>query len=199
MTRILKTGRITSDGSPPDSTPTQANVMLVYEDVSTGCRVWQCFHCLDQLLGSRRINSDLQGTLWKLGLFHNPEFYRLAVLAAVKAEVIILSLHGDRSLELAVERWLINWVNQRGDSECALGVLFDDDKLEMDSVRDTLLRLRQATRQGVVEVFSGFMPSRFFEEDFRRQQRPRRMLPPPSTPYQVLEDSNYYQRWGINE
>lgn len=199
MTPGLKTGRIMSDGFQPDNTPTQADVMLVYEDMSTGFRAFQCFQYLDQMLDRRRINTDLHWTLWKLGLFNTPEFYNQAVLAAAGAEVIVMSLHGDRSLESAIESWLTAWVNQRGDKECALGVLFDDDKREMDSVRDTLLRLQQATRQSAVELFSGFMSSRVVEEDSRTKQSPRSMTLPPFASYNVLEESNSCLHWGINE
>ncbi len=199
MTTTLKTGRIMSDGFQSDNTPTQADVMLVYEDMSTGFRAFQCFQYLDQMLDRGRINTDLHWTLWKLGLFNTPEFYDQAVLAAVRAEVIVMSLHGDHSLESAIESWLKAWVNQRGDKECALGVLFDDDKREMDSVRDTLLQLQQATRQSAVELFSGFMSSRVVEENSRRKQIPRSMTPLSFASNNVLEDSNSYRHWGINE
>jgi len=199
MTPGLKTGRIMSDGFQSDDTRAQADVMLVYEDMGTGFRAFQCFQYLDQMLDRGRINTDLHWTLWKLGLFNTPEFYNQAVLAAVRAEVIVMSLHGDRSLESAIESWLTAWVNQRGDKECALGVLFDDDKREMDSVRDTLLRLQQATRQSVVELFSGFMSSGVVEEDSRRKQSPQSMTPPFFASYNVLEESNSCRHWGINE
>lgn len=199
MTPGLKTGRTMSDGFQSDDTPAQADVMLVYEDMSTGFRAFQCFECLDQMLNGRKINTDLHWTLWKLGLFNTPEFYDQVVLAAVRAEVIVMSLHGDRSLESAIESWLTAWVNQRGDKECALGVLFDDDKREMDSVGDTLLRLQQATRQSAVELFSGFMSSRVVEEDSRRKQSPRSMTPLSFASYNVLEESNSCRHWGINE
>jgi hypothetical protein len=188
-----------SDGFQSDDTPTQADVMLLYEDMGTGLRAFQCFQYLDQILDRRRINTDLHWTLWKLGLFNTTEFYDQAVLAAVRAEVIVMSLHGDRSLESAIESWLTAWVNQRGDKECALGVLFDDDKREMDSVKDTLLRLQQATKQGAVELFSGFMSSRVVEEDSHRIQGPGSMTPPSFASLTVLEESNSCRHWGINE
>jgi len=192
MTRTLNKGR-------SDNPPAPADVMLVYEDTGTGFRAFRCFQYLDEMLDSRRINTDLHWTLWKLGLFSAREFYDQAVLAAVRAEVIVMSLHGDRGLGSAVESWLTAWVNQRGGKECALGVLFDDDKREMDSVRDTLLRLQQATKQGAVELFSGFMPSRVVEEDARAKQSPPSITPLSFAPHNVLEDIDPYCHWGLNE
>ncbi|MGA3267424.1 MAG: hypothetical protein ABSE16_11440 [Verrucomicrobiota bacterium] len=191
MTRALNKGQ-------SDNPPARADVMLVYEDMGTGFRAFRCFQYLDEMLDSRRINTDLHWTLWKLGLFSTQEFYDQAVLAAVRAEVIVMSLHGDRGLGSAIESWLTAWVNQRGDKECALGVLFDDDKREMDSVRDTLLRLQQATRQGAVELFSGFMPSRVVE-DARAKQSPPGITPSSLAPHNVLEDIDPYCHWGLNE
>ena len=121
------------------------------------------------------------------------------MLAAVGADVIVMSLHGNRSLESAIESWLTAWVNQRGDKECALGVLFDDDKREMDSVKDTLLRLQQATRQGAVELFSGFMSPRVVEEDSRRQQSPQDIAPLFFASHNVLQETEFYNHWGLNE
>ena len=199
MTTTLKTGRTKSDRFQSDNIPAQADVMLVYEDMGTGFRAFRCFQYLDQMLDGRRINTDFRWTLWKLGLFNTPEFYDRAVLAAIGAEVIVMSLHGDRSLGSAIESWLKAWVNQRGDKECALGVLFDDDKRGMDSVRDTLLRLQQATRQSAVELFSGFMSSRVVEEASRRKQNPRSMTRSPVASDYGLEEPNSYRHWGINE
>jgi len=192
MTRIL-------NGSQSDNTPAQANVMLVYEDMGTKFRAFRCFQHLDQMLDCRRTNTDFYWTFWKLGLFNIPEFYDRAVLAAVRAEVIVMSLHGDRSLGSAIGSWLTAWVSQRGDKECALGVLFDDDKREMDSVRDTLLRLQQAARQSAVELFSGFTSSRTVEEDSRMKQNPRSMTPLSVVSDNALEESDSYRHWGINE
>jgi hypothetical protein len=151
------------------------------------------------MLDCRRINTDLHWTLWKFGLFNTPEFFDQAVLAAVRAEVIVMSLHGNRRLESAIDSWLTAWVNQRGDKECALGVLFDDDKREMDSANDTLLRLQQATKQSAVELFSGFMSSRVVGEGSRRKQYPQSMTPLSVVSDHVLEESHSYRHWGINE
>jgi len=199
MTTALKSSRSISDGSQSDNTPASADVMLVYEDMSTGFRAFQCFEYLDQMLNGRKTDTDLHWTLWKLGMFNIPEFYDQAVLAAVGAEVIVMSLHGDRNLESAVENWLTTWVNQRAEKECALGVLFDADKREMDSVKDTLLRLQQATKQSAVELFSGFMSSRVVEEDSRRQQSPRDISTSLLAFHNAPEEFNSYRHWGLNE
>ena len=199
MTTALNSNRSISDGSQSDNTPASANVMLVYEDKSTGFRAFQCFEYLDQMLNGRKIDTDLHWTLWKLGLFNTPEFYHQAVLAAVGAEVIVMSLHGNRSLESAIETWLTAWVNQRGDKECALGVLFDADKRETDSVRDTLLRLQQVTKQSAVELFSGFTSSRVVEEDSRRRQSLRDIGTSLSAFRNIPEEFNSYCHWGLNE
>ena len=127
------------------------DVMLVYEDLVTGFRARQC---LDQELHFKEINADVHLTLWKLGLLNIPELYNQAVLAAVVAEVVIISLHGDRILESATENWLTDWINQRDEKECALGVLFDEDKREMDSIKDVLFRLQLATSKARLSCLS---------------------------------------------
>jgi len=184
-----------------DEISVQGDVVLVYEDLITGFRAYQCLQNLDQGLDGRSINADLSVTLWKVGLFNTPELYEQAVLAAAGAEVIILSLHGKRSLESATENWLTAWVNQRGEKEGALGVLFDDDQRETDSVRNTLLRLQRATRKSTVELFIGFTPPRAAEEGSPAKPSPQSLTPPPFTSDNILEEYKYnsYSHWGINE
>lgn len=166
----------------------------MYEDLVTGFRARQC---LDQELHFKGINADVHLTLWKLDLLNIPELYNQAVLAAAVAEVVIISLHGDRILEPATENWLTAWINQRDEKECALGILFDEDKREMDSIKDALFRLQLATRQSPVELFIGFEPLIIAAEGAHRRQSPETII---FAGENIREEStNGYRHWGLNE
>ena len=199
MATALNKSRSVSVGFRSDNTAAAAEVMLVYEDMSTGFRAFQCFEYLDQMLNGGKSDTELHWTLWKLGLFNTPEFYDAAVLAAVGADVIVMSLHGNRSLESAIESWLTAWVSQRGEKECALGVLFDADVRETDLVKDTLFRLQQTTKQSVVELVIGFISPRVVEEAARGQQCQRDISTSIVAFHNAPQEFKAYSHWGLNE
>jgi hypothetical protein len=141
--------------SSPTSSP-RFEVSLIYQDLPTGMRARQF---LNHVLDHCQLAAEFNLTLWKLDLFHLPELCEQAVLAACSATLVLLSLRGDIGLEPVTEKWLTQWIRQRGDEEGALAVLIDCDMQRLDSVGQTLFQLQDITRLSQVRLFVGFMPS----------------------------------------
>jgi len=131
-------------------------VSLLYQDLPTGMHARQF---LNHVLDHCQLAAEFSLTLWKLDLFHLPEIAEQAVVAACSAALVLLSLRGDLGLNDPTERWLSQWIKQRGDEEGALAVLIDCNMQRLDSVGQTLFRLQDITRSSQVRLFVGFVPS----------------------------------------
>jgi hypothetical protein len=110
------------------------------------------------LLKNSTVQAESRLTLWNLSLFHSPELRDEAVFNACEADLILLSLRGDRGLERQTENWLTHWLARRGDEECALACLIHGNLPAPDPVNQSLIWLQQAMRPTQVQLFVGFMP-----------------------------------------
>lgn len=140
-----------------DSTPGPVphfEVSLLYQDLPTGLHARQF---LNHLLDHCQLAAEFSLSLWKLDLFHLPEICEQAIVTACDAALVVLSLRGDIGLEPAIENWLIQWIDRRGDEESALAVLIDCDMQRLDSVAETLFRLQGLTGNSQVRLFAGFV------------------------------------------
>lgn len=145
-----------SDGASALMQPPRFEVSLIYQDLPTGIHARQF---LNHVLDHCQIASEFSLSLWKLELFHLPEFCEQAVLAACGASLVLLSLRGDLGLNPATENWLAQWIHRRGEDECALAVLIDCDMQRLDSVAQTLFHLQDITRASQIRLFVGFVPA----------------------------------------
>jgi hypothetical protein len=145
-----------SEGTSPSPAPPCFEVSLVYQDLPTGLHAKKF---LNHLLEHCELESEFQLNLWKLDLFHLPEIYEQAVIEASEAGLVLMSLRGDLGLAPETENWLMQWIDRRGDEECALAVLIDCNMQRLDSVGQTLFQLQHATRSSQVRLFVGFVPA----------------------------------------
>lgn len=147
-----------SSGGVPSPVPSpQFEVVLAYQDLPTALHARQF---LNHVLDHCQLAADFKLTLWKLELFHLPELCEQAIHSAGQAALVLLALRGDIGLEANTEKWLAQWIKQRGGAEeSALAVLIDCDMQRLDSVGQTLFQLQDLTRLGQVRLFVGFMPS----------------------------------------
>ncbi len=99
------------------------NVLLVYEDLSTGLRARRAF---EATVRQPELETDFNVDLWRFDLFQEPALRRLAANEAAKADIVFLSAHGHGDLAGAVDLWLRQWLERRGAEPCALVVLLDD-------------------------------------------------------------------------
>jgi hypothetical protein len=92
--------------SSPIPSP-QFEVVLAYQDLPTGLHARQF---LNHVLDHCQLASEFSLTLWKLEMFHVPEICEQAIVAAVNAPLVLLSLRGDIGIEASTEEWLTRWI-----------------------------------------------------------------------------------------
>jgi hypothetical protein len=185
-----------SEGTSSPVPPPRFEVSLVYQDLPTGLHAKQF---LNHLLDHCQLETELHLTLWKLDLFHLPEICEQAVLEACDAGLVLLSLRGDLGLEPQTENWLTQWIDRRGDEECALAVLIDCDMQRLDSVGQTLFQLQHATRSSQVRLFVGFVPATTTATASLSQQPSPSGGPWVVTGNHLLNSNDAHGEGGINE
>lgn len=188
----VSTGCSNGATSPGDSLC--LNVSLVYQDLPSGLRAKQF---LNHVLLDCQPPVESRLNLWKLEMFHVPEICEEAVTAASESALVLLSLRGDTGLDARAEQWLSRWVGRPGEDECALAVLIDCDMQRLDSVGQTLFRLKDLTRQSHVRLFAGFMPSAPLDGAHFQKTESNFEAPPPdvTTP----KGPEIHREGGLNE
>src|SRR5437764_6116176 len=110
------------NGQDPEITRT-LNIVTFFEDVATGKRGKQVSDYLGAHLGSE---FEFNHQVWKLDVLSTPSLRELAAKDAAEADIIIVSVRGDRPLAPEVKSWLDVWVAQHG-TPIALVALFDPE------------------------------------------------------------------------
>jgi len=98
-------------------------VFVVHEDYSAGLRAKEAFHQIGSQLGLPH-SFDLE--LWRTALLEDFGLRRAAERLAARADIIFLSLRGDRPLPLGLRAWLVYWTMQREERPCVLVASFDE-------------------------------------------------------------------------
>ncbi len=182
-----------SNSSAPDW---RLEVSLAYQDLATGLRARRF---LDDLLANSQIQAEFSLSLWNLSLFHLTEIREQAVLNAVKADLVVLSLRGDNGLEPETEKWLAQWIAGRSEEECALAVLIHSSVQETDSIGLTLFWLQQVTRPTRVRLFVGFIPTVTAEAAALSQPAWENNKPQPMGTGDIPRRLDVHFEGGINE
>jgi hypothetical protein len=87
------------------------DVVLVYEDFSTGLRARQAF---EQVVRQLEMEADFNVDLWEFDLLREPALRERAAKEAAKANILFLSAHGQGELPGTVNLWLKQWLEHRG-------------------------------------------------------------------------------------
>lgn len=126
------------------------DVLLVYEDFSTGLRARQVF---EQVARQLELEADFNVDLWKFDLLREPALLEWAANEAVKADLVFLSAHGQGELPGTVNMWLRRWLERRGGEPCALVVLIDTLAGDTGAANQMLEALRATALAAGVDVF----------------------------------------------
>jgi len=126
------------------------DVLLVYEDFSTGLRARQAF---DKVACQLKPDTDFKVDLWKFDLLREPALLEWAATEAAKADIVFLSAHGQDQLPKAAHSWLEQWFERRGGEPCALVVLLDKAPGDAAGAGQTWEALRAAALAAGVDVF----------------------------------------------
>ncbi len=124
------------------------DVLVVYEDLETGMRAR---HTLERTVQRLEASVDVQVELWRFDLFNRPPFQKQ--VAKQKADIVILSAHGQARVPAAVDLWFRQWFVRQSDEPRALAVLLDEQTMDRPGGAETVAELSAAARLSGVDVF----------------------------------------------
>ena len=181
------------DGHDPEITRT-LNIITLFEDVATGKRGKQVYDYLDSHLGE---DFEFNHQVWKLDVLSTPSLRDLAAKDVAGADILIISVRGDRSLLPEVKSWLDVWVGQRG-SPIALVALFDPQFKNYESAREIKRYLEEVSETGQMDFFCE--PTAEKEEESVELPPQRRFDFEPFEQSLLADESHSgVPRWGIND
>lgn len=97
-------------------------VLVVHEDSSTGLRAREALNNVANQIG---IKICFLINLCRFGMLEDAEVAESILQKAKRADILFLSLHGDRALPATVRIWLLRWLETRDFKPCALVVSLD--------------------------------------------------------------------------
>lgn len=100
------------------------NVVMVYEDFDTGAKAKQVF---DYIVGHMGSDCEFFSSLWPLGMLDRDQCATRAASQAARADMVILSLHGDGRPADELQTWIESWIHAETERSRALVALFDRD------------------------------------------------------------------------
>jgi len=137
------------DGQDSQITRT-LNIVTFFEDVTTGKRGKQVYYYLASRLGTE---FEFNHQVWKLDVLATPSLRELAAKDAAEADILIVSVRGDRPLAPETKSWLDVWVAQHG-TPIALVALFDPRFKESETAIATRQYLEGLSQAGQMDFFS---------------------------------------------
>jgi hypothetical protein len=184
------------DGHEPEITRT-LTIVTLFEDVATGKRGKQVFDYLGSHLGS---DFEFNHQVWKLDVLATPSLRELAAKDVAEADILIISVRGDRHLAPEVKSFLDLWVGQRG-TPIALVALFDPDQKHSETALTTRHYLEQMARLGQMDFFSE--PEKEFVRQPVELAQERRFDFDNAFEEGILTQEvtheKVFPRWGIND
>jgi hypothetical protein len=109
---------LSGDGSPP----TPFNVVIIYEDFGTGKRAKNGLDYVAEELGN---DLEFRHSMWRLDILQDPKLNILAASALAQADLLIISVHGERQLPTKIRALIDERLAQSANHQCALVALFE--------------------------------------------------------------------------
>jgi len=104
------------------SPPTPFNVVIMYEDFGTGTRAKKALDYVAEEFGN---DLEFRHSLWRLDVLQDPKLDVLTAPALDEADLVIISLRGDRQLPAKIRAIIDQRLAQTANPECALVALFE--------------------------------------------------------------------------
>ena len=136
-------------GQEPEITRT-LNIITLFEDVAAGKRGKQVYDYLATHFG---IEFEFNHQVWKLDVLGTSTLRELAAKDVADADILIVSVRGDRELGPEVKSWLDECVGQRA-MPIALVGLFDPECKHDETARAIREYLKTIARTGQMDFFS---------------------------------------------
>ena len=104
------------------SPPTPFNVVIMYEDFGTGKRAKKGFDYVAKELGN---DLEFRHSMWRLDILQDPKLNILAAPALAEADLLIISLRGERQLPTKIRALIDERLAQTTNHDFALVALFE--------------------------------------------------------------------------
>ena len=130
--------------------PIGLEVLIVHEDVATGLRAKDALVNLENQI---EIKTSFRLSLCRFGMLSDPQLAETALGQARRADIVFLSLHGDRDIAPVVRDWLLCWLETRDFKPCALVDSLDATARETIKSNSTLNFMRVITAPLEVDLF----------------------------------------------
>ena len=136
-------GRFRARGRP------SFNTVLVYEDISSGERVWNFYEEL-----TRKFDGDFEFShlMWSFSMLGDPQTLQLAARSAADANLVILSCSGIIELPERVKDWIERWARFANSQNSALVTLMDH-KAKAAATAATHSYLRRIVESRKIDFF----------------------------------------------
>ena len=137
------------------------HVVLIYEDIAAGMHGENVYESL-----VAKIHDESAHHLWSFDVLAIREIRNLAASTAATADLVILSMSGEKTLPAKVKEWIEMWVWLIDQTEPALATLFDTRNDQSSAIS---AYLRSVTERKHVRALSNtaFLPA----VDFPLSQR----------------------------
>jgi hypothetical protein len=172
------------------------DVMLVYEDFTTGLRARQAFEDVAHRLN---LQADFHVNLWRFDILRDPPMLERAADEAARAQLVFLAAHGQSELPLAVKSWFNLWMARARGEPCALTVSLDTRARQSASANRMLASLRAAAAPKDVAVFHHFGESPPSDTGLAREDSRRRAVTMTAASDAIPRWPESYPHWGLNE
>lgn len=115
---LLSREMLSGDRSPP----TPFNVVIMYEDFGTGTRAKKGLDYVAEELGN---DLEFRNSMWRLDVLQEPKVNIRAASALAEADLLMISLRGDRQLSAKIRALIDERLAQTANHNCALVALFE--------------------------------------------------------------------------
>jgi hypothetical protein len=115
---MLSQEKLSGDRSPP----TPFNVVIMYEDFGTGKRAKRALDHVAEELGN---DLEFRHSMWRLDILQDTKRNVLAAPALAEADLLIISLRGERQLPAKIHALIDERLAQTRNHDCALVALFE--------------------------------------------------------------------------
>jgi len=186
---------ITSSGQEQDfEIASEAfRVVVGYEDYASGVRVMQLYNHILEVCDE----SELQLNVWKFELLGMIKFREVAAVEVVHADLVLISVRGDRVLPKEATDWIESWIHLKSTMTSALGLLLDQQFVSHSNAEHTRRYLQELTSEAGIDFITSqsmkVEDSARFEKLFERSTASSNLLE------SILQRDRSVDHWGINE
>jgi len=186
---------ITSSGQEQDfEIASEAfRVVVGYEDYASGVRAMQLYNHILEVCDE----SELQLNVWKFEPLGMIKLREAAAAEAVHADLVLISVRGDRVLPKEATDWIESWIHLKSTITSALGLLLDQQFVSHSNAEHTRRYLQELTSEaGIDFITSQSMKAEdnpSFEKLFERSTASSNLLE------SILQRDRSVDHWGINE